>query len=95
MIRDEVVFTEILEQAGQQILRHESIHGPVERLHGLAWVVVRNVTVSRLRRGPHLLEIPMAGSPESEAALARLTAEHGSEKIEASILLREALKQIS
>ena len=96
IIRDEVVFTEILEQAGQQILKHESSHGAIERLHAFAWVTLRNVAISQLRRGPHLLEKPMAGSREGEAALARLTAERGSpERIEASIMLCEALKQIS
>src|SRR5262249_14076954 len=64
--------------------------------HGFTWVTVRNVAISRLRRGPHLLEMPISGSRESAAALARLTAEDGSpERIQASILLHEALQQIS
>lgn len=96
MIRDDVVYTEILEQAGQQIVKYESIHGAIKRLYGFAWVVVRNVAISRVRRGPHLLERPIAGSAEAEAALARITAEDGSpERIETSILIREALAQIS
>lgn len=96
MIRDDVVYTEILEQAGQQIVKHESIHGAIKRLYGFAWVVVRNVAISRVRRGPHLLEQPITGLAEAEVALARLTAEDGSpERIETSILIREALAQIS
>jgi len=96
MIRDDVVYTEILEHAGQLILKYESIHGAIKRLYGFAWVVVRNVAVSRLRRGPHLLEQPVAGSTEAEVALAQLTTEHGSpERIENGILVRQALSQIS
>jgi len=54
------------------------------------------VAVSRLRRGPHLLEQPIAGSTQAEVALAQLTAEDGSpERIENGILVREALAQIS
>jgi RNA polymerase sigma factor (sigma-70 family) len=96
MIRDEVVLIEILERAGQQVVKYESEHGTVERLPGFAWVTVRNVAISRVRREPHLLEKPMAGSRETVTALARLTAKEGSpESIEAWILLREAMKQIS
>jgi len=96
MIRDEVVLAEILEQAGEQILRHESQHGVVRRLHGFAWVVVRNVAISRLRRGPHLLERSMADSVEGAAALAHLPAMDGSpDQIERAIYLREVLDQIS
>src|SRR5215472_13227696 len=70
MIRDDVVYTEILEDAGQLILKYESIHGAISRLYGFAWVVVRNVAVSRLRRGPHLLERPIAGKTDAQVALA-------------------------
>src|SRR5579883_928520 len=38
MIRDDVVYTEILEHAGQLILKYESIHGAIKRLYGFAWV---------------------------------------------------------
>jgi DNA-directed RNA polymerase specialized sigma24 family protein len=96
MIRDEVVLFEILEQAGQQILIHEAEHGKLESLHGFAWVTVRNVAISRLRRGPHLLERSVVGSAESAAVLGRLTAAEGSpEEIERSIFLRQILDQVS
>ena len=95
-IRDEVVATEILEQAGQQIVAHEAQNGRERSLHGLAWVAVRNVAISKLRRGPHLLEQAMAGSAESSAALSRLTAVEGSpENLEDSIFLREVLDLLS
>src|SRR6516164_3929971 len=61
MIRDEVVVTDVLEEAGQRIVDHEATYGAVESLHGFAWVVLRNVAISTLRRPRHLLERSMAG----------------------------------
>ena len=91
-IQDDVVAVEILEQAGQQIMAHEAKHGPERNIHGFAWVTIRNVAISRLRRGPYLLEQSVAGSTKSAAALARLTAADGSPKrVEDSIFLREVL----
>jgi DNA-directed RNA polymerase specialized sigma24 family protein len=96
IITDDVVAVEILEQAGQQIMAHEAKNGARASLHGLAWVTIRRVAISRLRRGPHLLEQAMAGSAESAAALSRLTAVEGSpERIENSIFLREVLDQFT
>ena len=96
MIRDEVVLTEILEQAGRQIMGHEAEHGTVERLHGFAWVPLRNVAISRLRRGPHLMEISVIGSAKGAALLARLAADEGSpERIERGLFLSQVLAQVS
>jgi RNA polymerase sigma factor (sigma-70 family) len=95
-IRDDVVVIEILELAGQQIMAYEALHGPERNLRTFAWVTVRNMTISRLRRGPYLLEQAIAGSVQSAAALARLTAVDGSpERMENSIFLREVLDQLT
>ena len=96
MIRDEVVVVEILEQAGQQIVRREEREGRIERLYGFAWVTVRNVAISRLRRSPYLLEQSTVGSAESAAALGRLTAEESSPAaIEYKVLLAQVLGRLS
>jgi DNA-directed RNA polymerase specialized sigma24 family protein len=96
MIRDDVVAVDILEQAGRQIMDHEADNGAAENLHGLAWVTIRNVAVSRLRRGPHLLEQAIARSAKSAAAVSRLRAVEGSPKrIENSIFLREVLDHLT
>ena len=96
MIRDEVVLTEILEQAGRQIVGHETEHGTVERLHGFAWVTLRNVAISRLRRGPHQMEMSAIGSAKGAALMARLTADEGSpERIERGLFLSQVLAQVS
>src|ERR1035438_7620991 len=78
MIRDEVVVVEIMEQAGQQIANREVRDGPIEHLYGFAWVTVRNVAISRLRRSPYLLEQSTVGSVRIAVALSRLTAEESS-----------------
>jgi DNA-directed RNA polymerase specialized sigma24 family protein len=96
MIRDEVVVVEILEQAGQQLANNELQRGAAQSPHGLAWVTLRNVAISKLRRAPYLLEKSLAGSTESALALARLAARDGSAKgIEDSIFLGEVLGQMS
>lgn len=94
-IRDDVVVVEILEQAGEQIMAHELEHGPERNLYGFAWVTVRNIAISRLRREPYLLEQAIAG-PAENAALARLTAVDGSpERMENSVFLREVLNRLT
>ena len=96
MIRDEVVQVEILEEAGQRLLHHQAEHGAVRRVHGFAWVTLRNVAISRLRRGPHLLERAIAGSAEAEAALARIPATEGSpESIDQTVLWGQMLDQMT
>jgi RNA polymerase sigma factor (sigma-70 family) len=96
MIRDDVVVTEILEQAGQQITRHEERQGHIEHLYGFAWVTVRNVTISRLRRSPHLLEHSTLDSELSASAISRLIAEQSNPSdIEYQILLAEVLGRLS
>lgn len=96
MIRDEVIVVEILEQAGQQIANREVRDGPIERLYGFAWVTVRNVAISRLRRSPYLLERSTVGSARIAVAVSRLTAEESSPSaIEYRILLAQVLARLS
>src|SRR6476661_9368960 len=75
VIRDEVVLTEIMEQAGQKLLNREARGGRIDQLYGFAWVTVYRVAISRLRRSPYLLEQPTVDSAESATALSRLTSE--------------------
>jgi DNA-directed RNA polymerase specialized sigma24 family protein len=96
MIRDEVVQVEILEEAGQRVLRHQDEHGAIRNVHAFAWVTLRNVAISRLRQGPHLLEQPIAGSAQAEAALARIPATEGSpESMDQTVLWRQVLDQMT
>lgn len=49
--RDELLAVDVLEEAGRRLLRRERRLGPIANLHGYAWVTVRSVITSRLRRG--------------------------------------------
>lgn len=91
-LRDEAVVTELVEKAGQQITAYEGKYGPVEKLHGFAWVTLRNTVFSALRRSPQLIEAATLPTEESLAILARTPADAGSaEEIEQEVLQRELL----
>ncbi len=95
-IRDEVEAVEILEQAGQHVMAHESQKGSARSLHGLAWVAIRNFAISKLRSGPHRLDRATIPLEESDADIARLAAVEGSpEATENSVFLREVLDQFT
>lgn len=96
MIRDQVILVEILERAGQQIVEREEREGRVERLYGFAWITVRNVAISMLRRSPYLFEQPIVGSPEGAVVLSRLSAEESSPaSIESDVLCSQVLSRLS
>jgi RNA polymerase sigma factor (sigma-70 family) len=89
---DEVQLTEILEEAGRRIADHEARCGAIEKLHGYAWVTIRSVATSRVRRSSAKLAQATVGLDESRKILSTLTAESGSaEQIEREILVREVL----
>src|SRR3954447_16476196 len=54
--RDDGALVDALEEAGRRITHREAENGPIERLHGYAWVTLRNVATSRMRGGPGRLE---------------------------------------
>ena len=94
--RDEQDLTEILEQAGRKIAHRERQGGPIEKLHGYAWVTLRNVAASWVRRGSGRLKQHTLNSVESETALAGLPAETGTpDQVENAILVREIQAQLS
>ena len=94
MIRDEVVLTEIMEQAGQKLLNREVRTGRIDQLYGFAWVTVYRVAISQLRRSPYLLEQPTTHS--AERALSRLTSEQSSPaSIERGVLASQVLDRLS
>ena len=41
-LRDDLALTEVLEEAGRRIARREARSGPIEKLHGYAWVTIRS-----------------------------------------------------
>jgi len=93
VIRDEVVLTEIMEQAGQKLLNREARGGRIDQLYGFAWVTVYRVAISKLRRSPYLVEQP---TDSAERALSRLTSEQSSPaSIELGVLASQVLDRLS
>ena len=95
-LQDEVALTEVLEEAGRRIANREERGGPLEHLHGYAWVTLRSVATSYLRR-PSTRLINETLEPEaSQARIAMVSATYGSaEEIERAILVREAMEELS
>ena len=94
-LQDEVGLAEIMEEAGRRI-RHREERGPIERLHGYAWVTVRSIAMSRMRLGSSKLN---QKTLDSEAGSARLLATPTSRgtaaEVEQRILLGELLRTLS
>lgn len=95
-LQDEVALTEVMEEAGRRIANREERGGPLEHLHGYAWVTLRSVATSYLRR-PSTRLINETLEPEaSQARIAMVSATYGSaEEIERAILVREAMEALS
>jgi RNA polymerase sigma factor (sigma-70 family) len=95
-LQDAVVITEVLEEAGRRISDHERRSGPIERLHGYAWVTMRSVAMSKMRRSSMRVERATLRSEESHFALSRVPSELGSpEQIESAIVFQEVLARLS
>lgn len=95
-LKDEAVVAEVLEEAGRKIADHEQRSGPLEKLHGYAWVTVRSVAMSRMRRSAMRVEQATVRAEDNHAILSHLPSERGSaEQIEHEILFKEILAQLS
>lgn len=95
-LNDEAVVADVLEEAGRRIAEHEKRAGPIEKLHGYAWVAMRSVATSRMRRGSMRMERAALRSEESQAVLSGMPSDVGTaDDIERSILIEEILSQLS
>lgn len=95
-IRDEVTFTEILEEAGQLIAQREATKGRVGRLRGYAWMTARNVANARLRRPAvrhHLATFEHNGEPATLSKLAART--DTAEAVQRDVEIGEVLAMMS
>ena len=94
-MQDEVGVAEIMEEAGRRI-RHRERRGPIERLHGYAWVTVRSIAVSRMRLGAAQVLQRTLPPDAAEARLAATPSTAGTaDDIERRLLLRELLATLS
>jgi RNA polymerase sigma factor (sigma-70 family) len=90
--RDDQMAVDVLEEAGRRLRRREREIGPIANLHGYAWVTVRSVVTSRLRRRDVRLMERTMGSRQSEALLAsRRATRHTAAELERRVLLRQVL----
>ena len=95
-LRDETVLVEVLEEAGRKIAEHERRDGPIEKLHAYAWVAIRSVATSRLRRGSMRIARATFAGDEALDVLGTVQSSVGTpEQIEAEILVRELLAQLT
>ncbi|MGE4222284.1 MAG: sigma-70 family RNA polymerase sigma factor [Vicinamibacterales bacterium] len=95
-LRDDVAVAEVIEEAGRRIASREERGGPIEQLHAYAWVTIRSVATSHLRKPANRLIRDTVGSKAAEIHLASIPASHGSaEQIERDLLIREAMEALS
>ena len=95
-VQDELDITQLLEKAGHRIEERERRSGPIEKLHAYAWVTLRSVVMSWMRRGPNRLTRRALDSEASDAVLSIAPAQSGTaEQIEQNILLREAMDRLT
>jgi RNA polymerase sigma factor (sigma-70 family) len=96
VFRDEFALRDVLEEAGRRIVKREQRSGSIANLRGYAWVTLRSIATSWLRRGSGRLAQETLGSAESEVAIASLPTQVGTpEETEHVILLREILAQLT
>jgi len=89
---DDYTVVEILEEAARKIERRERRAGRIERLHAYAWVAVRSVAATRLRRGDGRLTLCTVRSEDGETVLIFTPSrDHGVIDIERRILVRQLL----
>lgn len=94
-LQDEVGLVDILEEAGRRI-RHRESRGPIERLHGYAWVTVRSIAMSHMRLGSFKLHHKTLDSQAGNARLLATPSARGTAaEIEQAVLLRELLRTLS
>lgn len=94
--RDEQMTVDVLEEAGRRLLRRERQVGLIANLHGYAWVTVRSVMMSRLRRRDMRLMERTVSSRHGEALLAsRRATRHTAADLERRVLLGQVLAVLS
>ena len=95
-LKDDVALVEVLEEAGRRIAARQERAGPLANLHGYAWVTVRSIATSFMRRGSARLVQRTIEPEASEALLSAAPAlSHTPQQIEQQILLREVLNTLT
>jgi DNA-directed RNA polymerase specialized sigma24 family protein len=96
VFRDDASLVDALEEAGRRIVKREAEAGPIEHLHGYAWVTLRSIGTSRLRRGSGRLAQHTLDPDVSASALDGVAATFGTvAQIEHQVLLREVFEHLT
>jgi DNA-directed RNA polymerase specialized sigma24 family protein len=96
VFRDDASLVDALEEAGRRIVKREAEAGPIEHLHGYAWVTLRSIGTSRLRRGSGRLAQHTLEPHVSASALDGVPATFGTvAQVEHQVLLREVLEHLT
>jgi DNA-directed RNA polymerase specialized sigma24 family protein len=96
VLQDDVALTEVMEEAGRRIAVREARGGPIDRLHGYAWVTLRSIATSHVRRGSIKLIQETLDAAAGAARLAVLPSTSGrAEDIERQVLFAEVLRLLS
>jgi RNA polymerase sigma factor (sigma-70 family) len=90
--RDELLAVDVLEEAGRRLLRRERRLGPIANLHGYAWVTIRSVVTSKLRRGEaRIVEHSVRARDLDALVSAHGATRHAGPDLERRVLLRQVL----
>ena len=96
LMEDEAVVAGLLEEAGQRITDQERRHGPVGRLHGFAWTVLRNIGASELRLSRSKVQLKSLGSAEGELLMSSMNSDqHGPTALEDRLAIDQALQYVT
>ena len=95
-LNDDIALVEVLEEAGRRIAAKQERAGPIANLYGYAWVTLRSVATSFMRRGSVRLTQKTLEPEESNALLTAAPTRHATpEQIERKILLGQVLRRLS
>jgi RNA polymerase sigma factor (sigma-70 family) len=96
VLQDDVALTEVMEEAARRIVAREARGGPIERLHGFAWITLRNIATKHVSRGSMRLIQETLDAAAGAARLAALPSTSGRvEDIERRVLFAQILRLLS
>jgi RNA polymerase sigma factor (sigma-70 family) len=95
-LRDEVLITEIFEEAGRRISEHKATFDAADNPQAFAFRILRTTALERLRHSSMRLERATFGSDAGRLVIESQPSRYGtSEQIEASIVLDEHLARLT
>lgn len=96
MLQDDAVVLALLESAAQRIAAREQRAGPITRVQGFAWVTVRNLARSWLRRPDARVFTRTVAGASGGSVLARTPTMYDAvAKIERAVLVQQVLSRLT